>query len=784
MPKTIFISHSTLDDAQIDTIATALEATGHTVWVDHRNGITPNDSNWDKTIRKAIAQADAGVFVMTETALKSDICGSECLLIRELNKPLYVLRLEACQPENIWLYIKQIQFADLVTNFEAGIKSLLGAIEGNTAKNMPTQLLAQFTGRETMRQYLPFLNNPLRGREADVTAIQKMLGGHVTQVIGLGGLGKSRLSAEIALAYPKGAVWHRCSSVSRSYEVVDLLRQHLHLAPEIELPDVLAQIGEIKPLVVIDNGEDVVPYSDIRKDYVALLNQLTAHGVPVLLTSRIAWDELKPRKEYAPKPFDISVASQLVLDFAQSQDIAVTDDQAQELATVARLHPRLIEFAVGQLHETPYKMVIKRLNELTHTDIQAALDEMITKTLHQMREESDFGVVADDLIHNLTWLRGTFPLDVIVAFKPSHITDDDMLIDTLKVLRRYQFIRYDPTTGRYRLAELVREAIGVPKNARLFMIYADFYIARAGQIFRNLPPESWGAHEADLPNITALADELMARMKTGNMAMIERMRWFAKNTMRYASRRLEARAWVWMEAGLESIALLREHRLNRKISRALIKDEATFLNTLGYVWSVMNDYQKALDYYEKALPLYRDNDYHGGESLALTNIGYVLSQMGENHKALDYYEQALTLNFNYGDKQGEATILNNIGTAWMNLGEHRKALDYYEKALPLRREIGDKWGEATVLNNIGRMWSHMGDHHKAIDYLKQSLPLRQLVGDKRGEAVTWHNMAKVYEMLGDMPHALEAAEQAIATTYPHDHNMPFYNETRMRLLGE
>ncbi|HRF99272.1 MAG TPA: toll/interleukin-1 receptor domain-containing protein, partial [Aggregatilineales bacterium] len=130
MPKTIFISHSTLDDAQIDTIATALEATGHTVWVDHRNGITPNDSNWDKTIRKAIAQADAGVFVMTETALKSDICGSECLLIRELNKPLYVLRLEACQPENIWLYIKQIQFADLVANFDTGIKSLLSAIEG------------------------------------------------------------------------------------------------------------------------------------------------------------------------------------------------------------------------------------------------------------------------------------------------------------------------------------------------------------------------------------------------------------------------------------------------------------------------------------------------------------------------------------------------------------------------------------------------------------------------------------------------------------------------------
>jgi tetratricopeptide (TPR) repeat protein len=783
MPKTIFISHSTADDAQIDKIALAIEAAGHVVWVDHRNGITPNDRNWDRAIRFGIQNADVGVFVMTETALQSDICGSECLLIRELNKPLYVLRLEACQPANIWLYIKQIQYADLVDNFDAGIHALIQSVTDENAKNLPTQFLAQFTGRETMRQHLPFLNNPLRGRDTDVREVQKLLGGHTTQVIGVGGLGKSRLCAEIALAYPQGAVWHRCSSVSRSYEVTHLLREFANMPPESDWEDVLAQVAQTKPLVVIDNAEDVAPNTETRTDYVALMNQLTAHHIPILLTSRMAWDELKPRKTYSPVPFDEKIATQLALDFASSQELTITQAQARELAIGGRLHPRLIEFAVGQLHETPHAVVIKRLGTLVHADIQAALDEMITKTLDQMRDEAPNGTHAYDLIHNLTWLRGSFEMDVITALKPSHITDEDMLIDTLKTLRRYQFIRYDAVTGRYRLAELVREALGAPQNPNLFNTYADFYIARAGQIFRNLPPEEWKVHEADLPNITALADELLVRMKSGNMAAIERSRWFAKNTIRYVSRRLEARAWGWTEMGLESIALFKERRQSRKVNRALIKDEAVFLNTLGYVWSVTGDYQRALDYYEKALPLYRESDYHNGESLALTNIGFVLSQMGDNERALEFYAESLALNREHGDKNGEATILNNIGTAWMNLGDNQKALDYYEQALPLRQSSGDKWGAATVLNNIGRMWSLLGEQDKAIEYLNQALPLRQAVGDKRGEAVTWHNLARVYEKLGNIEQGLEMVDKAIATTYPQDQNMAFYNETRARLLA-
>lgn len=782
MPKTLFISHSTTDDTHIDKIALTLEAHGHTVWIDHRNGITPNDSNWDKAIRTAISQADAGIFVMSKRSLGSDICGSECLLVRELGKPLYVLRLEICDPADIWLYIKQIQYADLTADFEVGIRSLLDVLDGQSQTAItPIPVLGKVTGRETIHQHLPFLNNPLRGRDKDVATVMKMLGGHITQVIGMGGLGKSRLCAEIALAYPNGAVWHRCSAVSRSYQIADLLRGHFGLSSEMPIEDVLAITAEHKPLIVIDNAEDVTPNTPAHNDYVKLMNQLTAYGVPILLTSRVVWHEFKPRKQHIPAIVDQATAAQLASDFANSQNVTLTPDQADELGRSARQHPRLIEFAIGQLHETPYRTVIKRLETLNHADTEAALYDIIIKTLEQMRDTAPNGKIAYDLIHNMTWLQGTFPLDAVNALQPATITDEDVLIDALTTLQRYQFVRYDPTTERYRLEPLVVETLGTPQDDRLFGKYALHYTTCASRIFRDLPPEQWHLHEADMPNIAYLAEQLMTNIQHDTVGDYQRMRWFAKATIRYVARRAEARAGAWVQAGLKSVQALKKRQRGNRQKHELTKDEAIFYNNLGFIHSISGEHQQALDCYQQALALNIETNSIGGEALALTNIGYVWGLMDDYHKALDYYEQALKLRKQDDDVQGEAATLNNIGTAWLMLDEYAKALDYYQQALPLRRQINDKWGEATALTNIGKTFAKLGDFNQALDYLLQAVPLRQLVGDRRGEGVTWHNIAKVHEQTGDVDKALEATQKAIEITYEHDFNLATYRETLTRL---
>jgi len=760
--KMIFISHSTKDDAQIDHISESLTKAGHGVWVDHRNGITPGTPSWDKAIRDAIKNADVGVFVMSEHALESDICGSECLLIRELNKPLYVLRLTVCKPENIFLYIKQIQYADLVTDFEAGMQTFLDVLGGGIAQNLPTPSRAKITGGETMRQYLPFLNNPLRGRDDDLATIQTMLTqAGITQIIGVGGWGKSRISAEIALAYPQGAVWHRCSSVSSAGDLLYTLRRHFDLPDDIPQDNILVLLDTHRPLVVIDNAEDVAPKSDRRAGYVDLLGKIAGLGVPVLLTSRIVWDELKPRKQYPPPALNGDIAQTITADFAESQNISLTPNQIAELTRASRNHPRLMELAVALLQEAlPYERLIKRLNDLSHDDMQDALNEMILKTVDQMRHEAKHGETAYALLRNLTWLQATFPYEAIQALAPAGLSDDD-LDDAITTLGRYTFLQHDKNTGRYRLGGLVREALGVNDDEAVFNAYADYYIGRAKAIFVYLEdkPELWNEFSGDIVNIMTLGNELIIQTQNGTTGDLGKAVLFAYTVRSFVALRIEMRLWKWLEMGLNATSILRENSLQIK---ALDKQEADILRELGNIHILLGENHTALTLLEHALSFYRAVADKISENTTLRLIGNVWYTLGNKQHALSFFEQALSLSRAIGDKKGEAKSLNNIGLVLFDLGETEKALNYYDSVLSMLNMQGDKRGAGATLNNIGLLLSAKQDNHKALEYYEKALELRQLVGDKAGEATTLNNIGKSWIYLGDKRHALTYCEEAIA----------------------
>ena len=51
-----------------------------------------------------------------------------------------------------------------------------------------------------------------------------------------------------------------------------------------------------------------------------------------------------------------------------------------------------------------------------------------------------------------------------------------------------------------------------------------------------------------------------------------------------------------------------------------------------------------------------------GEAMTLTSLGVLYDSLGEKQKAIDYYNQALPIHRAVGDRSGEATTLNNLGS--------------------------------------------------------------------------------------------------------------------------
>ncbi|NER01466.1 MAG: CHAT domain-containing protein, partial [Okeania sp. SIO3C4] len=145
----------------------------------------------------------------------------------------------------------------------------------------------------------------------------------------------------------------------------------------------------------------------------------------------------------------------------------------------------------------------------------------------------------------------------------------------------------------------------------------------------------------------------------------------------------------------------------------------------------------------------------------LNNIGSVYSSLGEKQKALSFYNQALPLYKQVGDKRAEASTLNNIGGVYSSLGEKQKALSFFNQALPLYKQVGDKGGEATTLNNIGSVYDDLGEKQKALTFYNQALPLYKQVGDKGGEANTLFNIAVFKRDQGQLTESLTFIEKSL-----------------------
>ncbi|MGQ9890058.1 MAG: TIR domain-containing protein, partial [Aggregatilineales bacterium] len=583
--KEVFVSHSTKDDARVDHIADMLEAVGFEVWVDHRNGIEPGTPSWDAAIRRAIAEADAALFVMSEAALASEICGSECLLVRELSTPLYVLKLEEVASVNVWLYIKQIQYADLAKDFDAGMNALIKTLKGEKVAGAPQALHSQFTGENILRRYLPFLFvSPMRGRDDDLKRLTESLNG-VVQVTGTGGLGKSRLVAEVALKHPEGAVWYRCSPVSSVADLLGALIEHLRLKNDSSEREVLEGLRRRpKTLIVIDNAEDVPPAR--RADYLDLIAKLQAARAHIVLTSRVRWEELKPSREITPTALNETVAAVIASDFAEAQGIPLSEREAQELAVAARLYPRLIEWAVGQLAKRPLAQVMAQLKDLKSKGVQEALEEMIGKSLQQMSH--DEGDAGERLLRRLVVFQGTFDYAALQALKPDDM-DDAALDAALDVLQAWRFVRYDRSEERYNVDEMVRLALPAPDadaQARHFAHYVGLYgDDEANQTF---------AGDGTIPQHARIAQD-----------------------------------WENVQAGL---AWGLAHASQEAVDWVLALDVFMFLRRTS---------QERQDLLEKALQVAQATTYTRGEANCLRALGEVHRLKGEYGDAVDHYQEAL-----------------------------------------------------------------------------------------------------------------------------------------------
>lgn len=146
-------------------------------------------------------------------------------------------------------------------------------------------------------------------------------------------------------------------------------------------------------------------------------------------------------------------------------------------------------------------------------------------------------------------------------------------------------------------------------------------------------------------------------------------------------------------------------------------------SAIGYVHFLRDDPLKALKFYQEALSFYEKAHDPLGQSQTLTVMGMVYTALGQRqkvsvnaqepvenyNKALGYYERALQLQKKAENRQSQAITLDKMGDAYALLGDSQKGMESYQAALQLWQLVRDRNGEAITLYNIARLERDRGN---------------------------------------------------------------------------
>ena len=181
------------------------------------------------------------------------------------------------------------------------------------------------------------------------------------------------------------------------------------------------------------------------------------------------------------------------------------------------------------------------------------------------------------------------------------------------------------------------------------------------------------------------------------------------------------------------LALKVSERTGDKLHQAILQSH------IGALYAKLGDIPKSSEYHHRALSIYEGLEVKANMHNTLISLG--IMEIGrDNEKALEYFNRALPLVKAAKLKREEVAILSELAEVYSSKGDTEKMYSYFNQALAISKAVGDKVGEARALHNLAIEFDKSGDQQKAFDYYNQALLLWKVTGDKYREVATFNNI--------------------------------------------
>ncbi len=170
---------------------------------------------------------------------------------------------------------------------------------------------------------------------------------------------------------------------------------------------------------------------------------------------------------------------------------------------------------------------------------------------------------------------------------------------------------------------------------------------------------------------------------------------------------------------------------------------------LGNAYRSIEDYARAIEYFQQSLVITKELKNTYGESFILSSLAGAYNKLGNNKQAIIYSQEGLELARISNNLFAEVQSLQQLASAYYAQRELTTAIDYFQQALVLARQNGNRNQEAEILGSIGNSYFYLENLEQAAEYLQQSLDTAREINNPIREAFALSSLAVTYESLGD-----------------------------------
>ena len=635
------------------------------------------------------------------------------------------------------------------------------------------------------------------GREQDVERIQQRLAGHrLVTLIGVGGIGKTRLSQQVANQiidqYADGVWLVEFASLDDPALVLQSVTSVFGIQQRGDhralVETLIHFLHDKTTLLLLDNCEHLLDACAELADKILK----SCPGLKILTTSREALG-INGEALYQVPSLTIPAIQQIPLltkklimyesirlfhERAQlvQMDFALTKENAFSVTQIcSRLDgiPLAIELAAGRVRTFSAEQIAEQLDQrfhlLTggnrtalpkHQTLQASIDW----SWHLLHEGEQI------LLRRASVFAGGWTLEAAEAVCTGNGVEPQNVLDLLAQLVNKSLVISEGAEGqeaRYRMLETIR-AYALERLAESGEIealrekHAQYY----GDIIINLASYGIGYANSlrlqrEVDNIRATLSWCVATPKDIELGarLVWILPWFWYDRGYFSEGRLwtkqilaspflpegsKPRAMALAASGLlavwqgeleQGLAQIEESlTIAQRLQDEQMMPLLLMINAIAYI-SMGRD-RTAQPLLRDALELFEQQDLPYFHIITIVLLGNVQLGSGNLEQARALYEEAAVRARALGENWVLSFALSNLGEVARTQGQYDLAGKYYEECEALLRETGDTdtVDLARFVHNLGYIAQHKGDFPRAESQFRKSLTIFRRLGNRRGIA--------------------------------------------------